>query len=242
MRNRIFVLIALIATASLFSCAEKGSVDAADIISCGVFNPETHICDPVCGLFNPQTHICDRRDGNLYKFVRMPGGKFWMAENLKYELPNSKCYNNDLENCNKYGRLYSLMSDRNTLCPEGWIVPDITVDWGVLKNDVGGDEEIIDKRLKANNDDDWLPYNGNAGYGSDFYGFAALPGSAFHIKRTNEYCPEVVEGFKDWDGLGEVAVFMGFSDGSTYMITNAPEVNFCVNSESSFVSVRCIKE
>ena len=57
--------------------------------------------------------LVDERDGQTYRTVVI-GGQEWMAENLNYAYlqptatldSSSWCYDNDPENCKKYGRLY----------------------------------------------------------------------------------------------------------------------------------------
>jgi len=104
----------------------------------------------ICGSFT------DARDGKTYKTVRWnyyfspeQRSKTWMAENLNYETPNgSWCYENNPDNCDKYGRLYDWATAMDTspsfnntfldkrkgwdypkdvgsqgLCPSGWHLP-----------------------------------------------------------------------------------------------------------------------
>jgi uncharacterized protein (TIGR02145 family) len=70
------------------------------------------------------------------------GSQTWMAENLHYAAPGSKCYNDYFENCEKYGHLYDwatamdlpascnssdcadqIQPKHRGICPEGWHVP-----------------------------------------------------------------------------------------------------------------------
>jgi len=223
MRNRLFVLIALIAVAFLLSCAERGNLEAADIIACGTFNPETS--------------ICDKRDGNLYKIKRMPDSKYWMTENLNYKPPHglSKCYEEKEENCRIYGRLYS-WSMREELCPDGWRVPS-DEEWDNLELYSGGKNS--GQKLKTVHS--WLPYGDNIGNGDDFYGFSALPAGAYMIGHLED--GETCEKYDEWGGLGEITIFISTGENFARAIVNnaAGEIRFCW-AENSLKSVRCIKE
>ena len=121
--------------------------------------------------------LTDNRDGQIYRTVKI-GEQWWMAENLNYgdiqqtaeEDSSSYCYGNASANCEKYGRLYP-WSEAMGICPEGWHLPD-TTEWNTLFTAVGG-EASAGISLKAK--DGWNSSWKNNGYGSDSFGFLALP-------------------------------------------------------------------
>jgi uncharacterized protein (TIGR02145 family) len=95
------------------------------------------------------------------------GTQTWMARNLNYNAEGSKCYGDDLANCDKYGRLYDWITAK-TVCPSGWHLPS-DAEWTTLTDFAGGSSTAGNK-LKATSG-----WNSN-GNGTDTYGFSALPG------------------------------------------------------------------
>ena len=132
-----------------------------------------------------------------------------MAENLNYKgaEPNTtgRCYNDNADNCAKYGRLYSwaeamgldasynsqhvstsqIQTPHQGICPEGWHIPT-RAEWDVLTAAVGGGA-TDGKHLKSTGG--WHDC-GACGSGKtylcwDTYGFAASPGGYYSASASN---------------------------------------------------------
>ncbi len=137
----------------------------------------------------------DPRDGQTYKTVQI-GSQRWFAENLRYKLKGSYCYDNRDYNCSRYGRLYDwsmamrMVGYYNThsikkfdfskvkgkyhdVCPKGWHVPS-NKDWFKLKYYVGrvGRSDGVGISLKST--DLWEREMRVPG-GADEFGFNAIP-------------------------------------------------------------------
>lgn len=142
----------------------------------------------------PVGSLCDKRDGNIYGVARI-GSQIWMSENLRFETPNSWCYRNKPENCNKFGRLYQWTAAMNLdasynsqnastvlkkkhqgICPDGWSVPNSDdmkklVDYVTEQNKaLGFAQEEVGTSLKTKSGwDD----NDEEIVGTNRYGFSA---------------------------------------------------------------------
>lgn len=197
----------------------------------------------------------DERDGHEYKTVKM-GSQTWMAENLNYEdlaeyttnynrttlEGRSFCYDLDLDNCEKYGRLYTWSSAMDTLgvfssngegcgypktcsptypvrgiCPEKWHLPDST-EWEQLFKTVGG-KETAARVLKSI--DGW----NESGNGVDAFGFSAIPAG-------NSIFYDMGYSTSFWSATGTRFTFFYDSD----------EISLYEGGGSSVVSVRCVKD
>jgi uncharacterized protein (TIGR02145 family) len=125
------------------------------------------------------SYFTDSRNGQKYRTVKI-GDKTWMAQNLNYQTDNSWCYGGDNSNCEKYGRLYD-WTTAQTACPAGWHLPrDEEWDGLFATARAGGDNSLMTTN-------DW---NGYDYYGTDTYGFSALPGGRRDVDGDYEgdYC------------------------------------------------------
>ena len=131
--------------------------------------------------------VYDFRDGKVYNIVKI-GSQTWMAENLKFVTLKSYCYNNQTDNCNKYGRLYTWAAAMDSvgswrgICPSGWHLPTMA-EFDTLISSAGGQTKAF-LRLKSTTG--WKGPNGD---GTDIYAFNALPAGyrdeqAFYYKES----------------------------------------------------------
>jgi len=131
----------------------------------------------------------DNRDGKEYGWVKI-GEQVWMSENLNYDIPSSRCYNDNPQNCEKYGRLY-MWNEASLACPQGWILPDSS-DWAALKKYIEWNTLLEDHysevsdfgylllRMQSNND--WTGFGGN-----NATGFSALAGGYMNSFSNNRF-------------------------------------------------------
>jgi uncharacterized protein (TIGR02145 family) len=129
----------------------------------------------------------------MYKLITI-GEQTWFAENLKYISDSSWCYNNSLDSCKKYGRLYQWHSAMNIsneyieklynssmdlekkdrgLCPIGWHLPNLN-DWDILLSNIDSLNTIQGLLLKSTN---YWKYPGN---GYNTYKFNAYPAGYYY--------------------------------------------------------------
>jgi uncharacterized protein (TIGR02145 family) len=166
----------------------------------------------------------DTRDGTRYKTVKI-GNQIWMAENLNIVTRDSKCYNDEPKNCEKYGRLYDWETAK-WICPDGWHLPS-KEEWVSLENFAGGDN--AEKKLKAAKGWDYTN-DGKSGNGTDDYGFSALPGG------FGENGLDI-----DFDDVGNCG-YWWFATGTGFGYFGACTVlHFFKDSMPYLFSVRCLQ-
>ena len=144
--------------------------------------------------------LTDLRDGKTYRAVVIAPAEsgysqVWMAENLNYKTDNSWCYDDESDNCAKYGRLYTWAAAMDSvgewstngkgcgygetcsvasagsatlvrgICPKGWHLPS-NDEFNALIMAVGDHAGV---KLKSTSG--WI----RNGTGMDMYSFSALP-------------------------------------------------------------------
>jgi uncharacterized protein (TIGR02145 family) len=196
-------------------------------------------------LFIFYAYSSDDADSNdnvvTYKTVQI-GEQVWFAENLNYDAEGSKCYDNNPDNCAKYGRLYNWETAMK-VCPEGWHLPS-DAEWDKLLRFVDGDKgkkspyesSTAGKYLKAKsgwNEDG----NGTDKYGFSVlqYDFLALPGGNGHLDGRFGNVGD--HGF--WWSASELN-----SDEAYYQnLYHGYNATICRSySKSIMFSVRCVKD
>ena len=120
------------------------------------------------GPYFVEGEMVDDRDEKKYKTVKIEK-QTWMAENLNFETKNSYCYNDSIELCAKYGRLYEWKIALKA-CPMGWHLPT-QKEYETLIASVGG-KEIAGVSLKSTSN--WVVNFAGDNSGSDAYSFKAL--------------------------------------------------------------------
>ena len=224
---------------------------------CGgkVYDPDSSFCFSglvvpqskklVWDLMNPEIEygvFVDDRDGQVYRSVKI-GEQVWMAENLNYAVDSSYCYEDSLENCQKYGRLYATRDIAKSACPAGWHLPDNSEFKSLIASADGrdlasGDDNMAGKALKSKSG--WRNMNnGNDGNGTDSWGFSALPAgyktvsSFFNMKLSAKF----------WSSTGQkgddyyLNITYSSDEGSLWVSIFSAQDNL-----SDSYSVRCVRD
>lgn len=198
----------------------------------------------------------DTRDNKTYKTVII-GNQTWMAENLNYSDSStyvgmkrrSWCYDNKVDSCTKYGRLYTWAAAMDSagmwstkgkwcgygktctirtpvrgICPEGWHLPD-TTEWRTLYKAM----ESSPHAMQAKGFRKWYK-------ATDTSGFSALPAGSYY--------------YLDFSGVGSYATFWSATE-----YNHSYAYQWCLNGgndygDAYFVneyknngsSVRCLKD
>jgi len=180
--------------------------------------------------------------GETYETVVI-GKQKWLKRNLNYVPVNTsvamnfKCYEDNRDNCDKYGLLYDwatamalpancnerycslvITEKHRGICPDGWRIPT-NADW----NELLGYADSTSKYLKAL---DWG--------GEDTYGFSALPGGVGY-PDGNFYS---LSSYGYWWSASEIN-----RDNASRrsMYYDSDSIGFYSYGKSLLLSVRCLK-
>jgi uncharacterized protein (TIGR02145 family) len=112
--------------------------------------------------------------GKKYKTAKI-NNQLWMAENLSLLVKDSWFYNDDAQNGNPFGMLYTWQAAMDA-CPDGWKLPTLD-DWDNLINTLGGEVKAYRKLLMG----------GESGFNACFGGYRSVTGSFLSIERAADY-------------------------------------------------------
>ena len=164
------------------------------------------------------------RFGHIYRMVTI-GEQTWMAENLNYETASGNyCYDDDPDNCETYGRLYTweaATSSSEPVCPTGWHLPS-KEEWLQLKTDVANDVAS----LQATGYEKWTEATNTSG-------FNAIPSGIYNSSSG-------------YNSLGQTAFFWSKDDSGSYgygaFMANSSDNFAAVYNKTYELAVRCIKD
>lgn len=208
----------------------------------------------------------DKRDGRIYRTVQI-GGRTWMAENLKYAdslsypsmLGKSWCYDNNPDNCEKFGRLYSWFAAIDSIfwsgfwsgetcdeaedsgycvmpevvqgiCPEGWHVMNFS-DWYDLRETIGSKAEA----LQMIGSSVWT----NA---SDDYGFGLMPAGRVLVYENGEVSFEGLDSIANLWASGRIFQWDELCCADNIMINADSYLGSYQDHTNDGLSVRCVKD
>ena len=199
--------------------------------------------------------MTDERDGQTYKTVKI-GTQTWMAENLNYETINSYCYNDNVSNCTKYGRLYTWAAAMDSVgtwsangkdcgfykdctptypvrgvCPEGWHLPT-KAEFETLFTAVGGFNSAGVMLKSASG---WNDYEGENGNGSDAFAFSALPAGDWYGNGLFSYEGSDAYFWSSTENDGNYAYYI-------YLGNYYDDASLGYNGKYYGFPVRCVKD
>ncbi len=132
---------------------------------------------------NPLSTYTDSRDNRTYNIVKI-ANKWWFAEELKFDSPNSKCPYDLEKYCGQFGRYYQF-EDALQMCPRGWHLPKFG-EWVELLDHYGGYFLSTPARLDGSNAYNKLIIGGESGFNAKLTG-RVNSGYHNHLKVRGSY-------------------------------------------------------
>jgi uncharacterized protein (TIGR02145 family) len=205
--------------------------------------PKTPIAECITTLRPDGTGTVSDVDGNVYPVVKI-GDQWWMAASLNVtrdpdgQSVTGYCYENDRENCEIYGRLYTWDTAMNGsteegapgICPEGWHVPG-DAEWTVLFDVLGG-EDVAGGKMKTTGTTHWDRPNQDATNSS---GFNGLPAGGYMVSM--ELFEGLGVGVHFWSSTEH-----GSKAGIPTLHRDYASVVSLVESKSVTANLRCVRD
>jgi uncharacterized protein (TIGR02145 family) len=190
-----------------------------------------------------------------------------MAENLRYNIEGSWCYDNDEANCQDYGRLYTWDAAKKA-CPTGWHLPT-REEWQELVRAVDPNAQLKDitlgrdgvpifshpqlkdiplSEIRDNNNvaGNKLKTTGcwyGEGNGTDEFGFSALPGGLMRLKSRFKGRFSGGGDYGSWWTATERDADNAYCRSVGYFIDSLLECNDGKKGKKGdALSVRCVKD
>lgn len=202
-----------------------------------------------CSLSQTYGSFEDERDNEIYQTVTICN-QIWMAENLRFNAPNSRYDSNNPSS--KYGRLYNwsivmngaFSSSSNPsgvqgICPNGWHVPS-DLEWQTLEKNLGMNRSDLEIRGQDRGTNEGTKIKSISGWdsnynGTDDYGFNALPAGLSGGPASASYLGSYA-GFTSTtiDTLGSRVLGRFVNTGTTIARGG--------HYKSTYLSCRCIKD
>jgi uncharacterized protein (TIGR02145 family) len=227
------------------SCQKK---DIA-VMNQQVLEPNVPMFDTITGLNASGTEMLDFRDNNSYHVIHI-GQKYWLAQNLRYNIPNSLVYPNISEQ--QYGRLYPwdvlMKNDSSTnanpsniqgICPQGWHLPS-NEEWKELIDTVSFSGTLsthtLVEALKSTSD--WYTYTDYSGNtintnGTNSSGLNLYP-SGYSTPYSNTH---------HYDGFSSISIFWSaseFSPSKAYFFELRNSITHYYREKDFAYSCRCV--
>ena len=166
------------------------------------------------------------------------GGHWWLSENLNYEsTEGSWCYDDNPDNCDKYGRLYD-WDEADIVCPDGWELAsdskwkDLEIALGMTESDSNDDGWRNDGEvgIKMKSSSGWS----SSGNGNNQSQFNGLPAGYRDADKT----------FKD---MSKTARFWTSTDAgdnawARYLEFDQEGVERAEKGKERGMAVRCVKK
>ncbi len=127
-------------------------------------------------LFAPNQNSFTDVDGNTYSIIKI-GQQEWLAENFRAShspngssVPGIYVYEDDQNNVDKYGRLYTIEAAEK-VCPTGWHIPS-DQEWMELEMELGmAKSETTGSGMRGTDEGKKLKVGGSAGFNGVLCGY-----------------------------------------------------------------------